>query len=112
MGVVLPLVNISRPQLRPEYSLADTTRRMDQVRQMVLSSIETVAELAEVEIGLKRLMEEAKRTLKRINALSYIYIPVYEATLKSIEERLEEKEREALFQLKRVKGKAAESTSL
>lgn len=112
MGVVLPLVNITRPQLRPEYSLTDTTRQMDQVRQMILSSIETVAELAEVEIGLTRLMEEAKRTLKRINALSYIYIPVYDATLKSIEERLEEKEREALFQLKRVKGKAGRSASL
>ena len=112
MGVVLPLVNITRPQLRPEYSLTDTTRQMDEVRQMILSSIETVAELAEVEIGLKRLMEEAKRTLKRINALSYIYIPVYDATLKSIEERLEEKEREALFQLKRVKGKAGRSASI
>jgi len=105
MGVVLPLVSISRPKFRPEYSLTDTTRQMDRVRQIILSATETLAELAEVEIGLKRLLDETKRTLKRINALSYIYIPVYEATLKSIEERLEEKEREALFQLKRVKGK-------
>ncbi len=106
MGVVLPLVSINRPRFRPEYSLADTSRQMDSVREAILSATETVAELAEVEVGLKRLMEETKRTLKRINALSYIYIPLYEATLKSIEERLEEKEREALFQLKRIKGKA------
>ncbi len=112
MGVVLPLVTISRPKFRPEYSLSDTTRQMDRVRQAVLSAMEILAELAEVEVGLKRLMEETKRTLKRINALSYIYIPVYEATLKSIEERLEEKEREALFQLKRVKGKSQGSFSL
>ncbi len=105
MGVVLPLVSISRPKFRPEYALYETTERMDWVRHIILSATETIAELAEVEVGLKRLMEETKRTLKRINALSYIYIPIYEATLKSIEERLEEKEREALFQLKRVKGK-------
>ncbi len=112
MGVVLPLVSINKPKFRPEYSLAETTRQMDRVREMILSATETMAELAEVEVGLKRLMEETKRTLKRINALSYIYIPVYEATLKSIEERLEEKEREALFQLKRVKGKAEKSAGI
>ncbi len=106
MGVVLPLVSVNRPRLRPEYGLAGTTKQMDEVRHRILSAVETIAELAEVEIGLQRLMEETKRTLKRINALSYIYIPLYEATLKSIQERLEEKERESLFQLKRVKGKA------
>ncbi len=112
MGVVLPLVNIEKPSFRPEYSLTDTTRQMDKVRQIILSATETIAELAEVEVGLSRLMEETKRTLKRINALTYIYIPIYEATLKSIEERLEEKERESLFQLKRVKGKSKGSATI
>ena len=106
MGVVLPLVEISMPRLRPEYSLADTNQSLDQVRRVILSSLEVIAELAEVETGLERLMRETKRTLKRINALSYIYIPLYETTLKSIESKLEEKERERLFQLKRVRGQA------
>ncbi len=108
MGVVLPLVTVTSPRFRPEYSFVDTSSRMDRVREMILSAMSILSELAEVEVGLKRLMDETRRTLKRINALSYIYIPLYEATLKSVTERLEEKEREALFQLKRMKGKVEE----
>ena len=105
MGVVLPLVQISKPKLQPEYSFVNTTNQMDKVRETILSAVEIIEELAEVEVGIKRLIEETKRTLKRINALSYIYIPQYETTLKSIEERLEEKERDFMFQIKRLKGK-------
>ncbi len=108
MGVVLPLVTVTSPRFRSEYSFVDTSSRMDRVREMILSAMSILSELAEVEVGLKRLMDETRRTLKRINALSYIYIPLYEATLKSVTERLEEKEREALFQLKRIKGKVEE----
>ncbi len=105
MGVVLPLVSIKVPDFKPEYGLGTTTASMDQVRQTILSALDVLGELAEVEIGLQRLMHETKKTLKRINALSYIYIPLYKATLKFIEQSLEEKDREGLFQLKRIKAR-------
>ncbi len=104
MGVVLPLVSIKKPVIRPEFGLGGSTATMDEVRRIILSASDLIAEIAEVEIGLQRLMRETKRTLKRINALSYIYIPLYEATVKFIEQSLEEKEREGLFQLKRIKA--------
>ncbi len=110
MGVVLPLVSMKIPRIKPEYGLGTTTASMDQVRQIVLSAMDTLGELAELEIGLQRLMNETKRTLKRINALSYIYIPLYKATLKFIAQSLEEKEREGLFQLKRIKAKTQSRT--
>ncbi len=108
MGVVLPIVSIQKTKIRPEYGLGKTSASMDRVRQTILSAMDLLAEIAEVEVGLQRLMRETKKTLKRINALSYIYIPLYEKTLRFIEQSLEEKEREGLFQLKRIKAKAKE----
>ncbi len=108
MGVVLPIVTIQKTRIRPEYGLGKTSASMDRVRQTILSAMDLLAEIAEVEVGLQRLMRETKKTLKRINALSYIYIPLYEKTLRFIEQSLEEKEREGLFQLKRIKAKAKE----
>ena len=82
---------------------------MDSVAKTIHRSLEVIAELAEIEVGLFRLVTEIKKTIKRINALENIYVPLYEATIKHIEESLEEKEREFLFQLKRQKGRREEA---
>ena len=60
--------------------------------------------LAQIEITLYRLANELKKTQRRANALSNIFIPEYRDTIKYLEDSLEEKEREELFQLKRVKN--------
>lgn len=59
---------------------------------------------------LARLIYEIKKTIKRLNALENIYIPRFEATVKHLEDNLEEKEREFLFQLKRQKSRKSEGT--
>ena len=107
MGVVLPLVQIDLPPHRPGYGLYGTGKSMDATSEAVHRVMEVVAELAELEVGIERLMAELKKTLKRINALAHIYVPTYRATIKAMEETLEEKEREALFQLKRIRKKSA-----
>jgi V/A-type H+/Na+-transporting ATPase subunit D len=105
MGVALPVVRINLPKLMPAYGFLDTGASMDAVAKSIRHSLEAIAELAEIEVGLFRLVAEIKRTIKRINALESIYIPLYEATIKHIEASLQEKEREFLFQLKRQKAK-------
>ncbi len=105
MGVALPVVRINLPKLLPAYGFLDTGASMDAVAKSIRRSLEAIAELAEIEVGLFRLVAEIKRTIKRINALENIYIPLYEATIKHIEASLQEKEREFLFQLKRQKAK-------
>lgn len=107
MGVVLPLVRIDLPPHKPGYGLYGTGKSMDATSQAVHKAMEVVAELAELEVGIERLMAELKKTLKRINALAHIYVPTYRATIKAMEETLEEKEREALFQLKHIRKKSA-----
>ena len=108
MGVVLPLVRIDLLPHRPSYGLYGTGKSMDATSEAVHRAMEVVAELAELEVGIERLMAELKKTLKRINALAHIYVPTYRATIKAMEETLEEKEREALFQLKRVRKRSQE----
>ncbi len=105
MGVILPLVEMELPPHRPGYGLFGTGKSMDATAEDIHRALETLAELAELEVGVKRLMAELKKTLKRINALEHIYVPSYRITVKAMEETLEEKEREALFQLKCMRRK-------
>ena len=108
MGVALPIVRIDLPRFAPSYGFQGTGAAMDAVAKTIQGGMEIIAELAEIEVGLFRLIAEIKKTIKRINALENIYIPVYESTIKHMEESLEEKEREFLFQMKRQKGRRRE----
>ncbi len=104
MGVVLPMVSIELPPVKPQYGLYGTGKAMDDTAGAVHDAMESIAELAELEVGIERVLAELRKTLKRINALSHIYVPMYSATVRRMEETLEEKEREALFQMKRIRG--------
>lgn len=105
MGITLPVVTLKLPKFLPQYGFLETGAAMDSAAKAIRQSLLVIVELAEIEIGLFRLLTEIKRTIKRINALENIYVPRYEATIKHIEENLEEKEREFLFQLKRQKSR-------
>jgi V/A-type H+-transporting ATPase subunit D len=59
-------------------------------------------ESAELEIAFQRLAFELRKTQKRVNALQNLLIPQYRETVGYMEAGLEEREREALFQLKRM----------
>ncbi len=109
MGVALPVVRLNLPDFLPRYGFQGTGVAMDALGRTIHQNLEVIAELAEIEVGLFRLVTEIKKTIKRINALENIYIPVYGATIKHIEESLEEKEREFLFQLKRQKSRREEA---
>ena len=104
MGVVLPMVSIELPSFKPGYGLYSTGKHMDATAAAIHQAMEMIGELAEIEISIKRLMAELKKTIKRINALEHIYVPAYQATIKAMEVTLEEKEREALFQLKKIRN--------
>lgn len=103
MGVVLPQVNIDLPAFQPGYGFCGTGKSMDATAAAIHRAMEVAGELAEVEVSIERLLAELKKTLKRINVLAQIYVPRYKATIKAIELSLEEKEREALFRLRRIR---------
>jgi V/A-type H+-transporting ATPase subunit D len=74
-------------------------------REKFLAAMRSLIELAELEISFQRLAVELRKTQKRVNALQNLLIPQYQATLRYMEDGLDEREREALFQLKRVRAR-------
>ncbi|MFN8498641.1 MAG: V-type ATP synthase subunit D [Anaerolineae bacterium] len=107
MGVRTPL--IERPALRRSsaergYSLATTSARIDAAAEQFETELEDVIDLAVDELRLKRLAEEIRTTTVRVNALETVLLPQLQAQCAYIERVLEEREREDLFRLKRVKA--------
>ncbi|MDY0091829.1 MAG: V-type ATP synthase subunit D [Candidatus Vecturithrix sp.] len=106
MGVVVPVVQVKWSKTdKPRYSFAGTTYALDNAAHKFSDCLASLVELAEIETTLWRLATELKKVQRRFNALDNLLIPQYEETVKYIEYTLEEKEREILFQLKRVKEK-------
>ena len=99
MGVQYPSVEIERFPLHP-VGILGTDAMLDQTRLLFTEMAEKMARLAEVESALWRLLEEQRKTQKRVNALKYNVIPRFRRTIRFIESSLEEEERNSLFQLK------------
>ncbi len=99
MSVQYPSVEIQKLPLLPVGILA-TDASLDETRSSFADMIVRTAKLAEVETALRRLLEEQRKTQKRVNALKYNVIPRFERTISYVEASLEEEERNTLFQLK------------
>ena len=99
MSVQYPSVEIRQLPLAPVGILA-TDASLDETRSSFIDMIVRAARLAEVETALWRLLEEQRKTQKRVNALKYNVIPRFERTIVYVESTLEEEERNTLFQLK------------
>lgn len=99
MSVQYPAVEIRKLPLSP-VGILGTDASLDETRSSFADMVVKAARLAEVETALRRLLEEQRKTQKRVNALRYNVIPRFERTIKYIESSLEEEERNVLFQLK------------
>jgi len=118
MGVSVPVVavgvSVKRPLMERGYGLVGTSSRIDEVAASFEDELNLVIKLAAIEIRLKRLGEEIRKTTRRVNALENVLIPGLHAQLRYIEMTLAEREREDIFRLKRMKRtierRAAEAT--
>jgi V/A-type H+-transporting ATPase subunit D len=111
LGMPMPVVEFQPGNQRPHISFGGTVSALDECQVAVWEALAPIAELAEVEAILWRLAEELKRTIRRTNALNYMIIPTYQETIHYLEGALEEREREGLFHLKRVKARKAKGSS-
>ena len=106
MGVLVPVIEqktVSRSLLDRGYSLLGTSARIDQVAERFEEELNLVLELAASEMRLRRLAQELQSTNRRVNALEHLLIPRLVAQRHAIQATLEEREREDIFRLKRVK---------
>lgn len=107
LGLPMPVVAFQPGARRPRFSLGGTAVPLDECHLRIRALLGQLAELAEVESMVWRLAAELRRTVRRANALNYILLPSYQETIHYLDAALEEREREALFQLKRLKARQA-----
>jgi len=107
MGVSVPLVDSeieSKTIVDRGYNFVDTSVRLDEAAHKFEESLSLIIELGEIEKTIYLLAAEIESTKRRVNALEHIMIPRLQNTVKSIEMRLEEMERENFVRLKMIKS--------
>jgi len=85
------------------YGLAFTSGELDSSLRELSGIMEDLLRMAELEKTAQLLAEEIERTRRRVNALEYILMPQYLATIKSIKMKLDENERGNTTRLMKVK---------
>jgi V/A-type H+-transporting ATPase subunit D len=97
-------VTVESASLQP-VGLMWTDASFDEARQRMTEIAILLARLGEAETALWRLLNEQRKTQKRVNALKYNVIPRYRTTINYIESTLSEEERNTIFQLKVMRSK-------
>jgi len=108
IGVQYPAVTAKRLPLQP-VGLMGTDSSFDETRKELANLVVLFASLGEAETALWRLLEEQRKTQKRVNALKYNVIPSYHSTIHFIQATLEEEDRNTLFQIKILREQSQEN---
>jgi V/A-type H+-transporting ATPase subunit D len=106
MGVPVPVLEkkrISKSVFERGYSIISTSGRIDEAAERFEMELDLIIGLAETETSLKRLGGEIQMTRRRVNALEQVLIPDLKKQAKYIKNAIDEREREDLFRLKKVK---------
>jgi V/A-type H+-transporting ATPase subunit D len=106
MGVPVPVLEkkrVSKSILERGYSIISTSGRIDEAAEKFEMELDLIIGLAETETSLKRLGGEIQMTRRRVNALEQVLIPDLKKQAKYIKNTIDEREREDLFRLKKVK---------
>lgn len=96
MGVKVKSIIIKYPEDTYPWGLEDFTRQSR-------SFIELILELAKAEQALHELGREIAATKRKANALQYMVIPRLKLTMKMLQLKFDEREREEKSRLKRIK---------
>lgn len=108
MGLTIPRVRFQPGPRGFPYGVGGTSATTDLARDRFVALLSSLAELAELQNAMMRLARELRKTQRRCNALSKIFIPAYRETLTGIAGTLEERERESLTILKIIRDRLAQ----
>jgi V/A-type H+-transporting ATPase subunit D len=104
MGVTVPITKFQKEKgIKPDYGFADTNASLDMAFKSFYDVLDIIAELAQTEGTVFQIADDIRKTQKRVNALKYVFIPMYRQSVKHIGFVLEEKEREEFVRMKTVK---------
>lgn len=109
MGVQIPNIIKTTEIGKANYNLVSTSIAVDDINEAFMKSLETVVDVAQRELGLKRLVLEIEKAKRRVNALEYKLIPELGRRSKYISMRLDEIDRDSFAALKHVKKRLAKA---
>lgn len=109
MGVSVPVVTKGESPIRSSftrgYAVTGVSSRVDESAEKFERILDVIIEYAGIETRLKRLGEEIQKTNRRVNALEQVTVPQLRQQVSYIRQALDERAREDLFRLKKVKKK-------
>jgi len=109
MGVAVPVVTKGDSPIKSSftrgYAVTGVSSRVDESADKFEHILDVIIEYADIETRLKRLGEEINKTNRRVNALEQVTIPALAEQVTYIRQTLDERAREDLFRLKKVKRK-------
>ncbi len=106
MGVVVPDIEgeaVRRDIMEKEYGVTSATSRIDSTADKYEELLEKIVEAAESQTKILKMLEEIKKTKRRVNALEHKVIPEQKEALSTVSQMLEEQEREETFRMKKIK---------
>ncbi|MCL2708159.1 MAG: V-type ATP synthase subunit D [Defluviitaleaceae bacterium] len=105
MGVEVPIAASGAPGGdSPCYGLGSTTAALDSATIKFSEAKEILIRLASVENSARNLALNIRKTTKRANALKNVTIPKFETRVKTIQDTLEERERDEFTRQKKIKS--------
>ena len=107
MGIRIPAVSVAAEPAGVQFGVVGTSANTDVAMRRFVNVLELLGELAELENAVLRLARELRKTQRRTNALSKIFIPDYTETLSYIVSSLEERERESFIIMRMLKDRLA-----
>jgi len=105
MGVNIPMIHLDYEASDDPLSLVFSNSYINKSANEMNNLLPLLIKWIEVYTAIKRLAEEIKKNNRRVNALSNIFIPDYQKTIKHINDILDEQEKEQFSRLKKVKSK-------
>lgn len=105
MGMEIPRVTVRTEPVCAQFGVGGTSATTDVAMSRFVEVLPLLAELAELENAVIRLARELRKTQRRCNALSKIFMPDYRETISYITGSLEERERESFVILKMIRDR-------
>jgi len=111
MGMEIPHVTVRTEPVSVQFGIGGTSANTDVAMSRFVEVLPLLAELAELENAIMRLAQELRKTQRRCNALSKIFMPDYRETISYITGALEERERESFVILKMIRDRLGQASS-
>ncbi len=105
MSVELTELSLPKPTLKLLGSVMQIGLRPELVRGKLAELMPELVKLMTLETNIRRIAAALKQTHRQVNALNQVIIPELAREKTRIEQQLEEKERETIFQIKRLKAR-------